>query len=63
MIPMNPNDFTDKSAMVPIKVVTMKTATSYNEPGLPTPPAGWGRKLSLSEEAMEKNYPDLYDVD
>lgn len=39
----NLNDPTDPQALGPsggMKVI--KTPTSYNEPGLPTPPAGWG---------------------
>lgn len=26
-----------------------KTATSYNEPGLPTPPAGYGRVIGFTD--------------
>lgn len=50
------NDFTDEAAMGPIKVVAPnKTATSYNEPGLPPPPAGWGKVLGVGEAQAEKD--------
>lgn len=44
----NKNDImTDASALGPSQnAPVLKTATSYNEPGLPKPPAGWGKKLS-----------------
>lgn len=45
----NKNDFTDAAAMGPYKVVPpTKTASSYNEPGLPTPPEGWGKSLGFT---------------
>ena len=62
----NPNDImTDEAALGPMgPMVTIKTADgTYNEPGLPTPPAGYGKKLTLSEEGMEPMYPDLNDND
>lgn len=55
---------TDANALGPSQMgIVLKSATTYNEPGLPKPPAGWGRQLSLSEEAMESKYPDLNDSD
>ena len=40
----NPNDPTDPSAMGPMgPMIVQKTSTSYNQPGLPKPPAGWGK--------------------
>lgn len=45
---LNPLDPSDQSAMEPYKVVPpSKTATSYNEPGLPPPPAGWGKVVTM----------------
>lgn len=45
-------DPTDAIAVGPSKMVApTKTATSYNEPGLPTPPAGWGRNIGTDSEA------------
>lgn len=41
----------------------IKSNTAYNELGLPTPPAGWGRQLPTDEESMEDLYPDLNDSD
>lgn len=51
---MIPTDPTDPAAMAPITLVPMKSTTSYNEPGLPTPPAGWGRKLGVTDESIEE---------
>lgn len=47
MIPKNPNDCTDDSAMVPVAaMIDKKSATGvYNESGLPKPPAGYGKQL------------------
>lgn len=43
----NPNDPTDPQALGPSGgMKTIKTTTSYNEPGLPTPPAGWGKSTT-----------------
>lgn len=51
----NPNDNTDASAMGPSGGMhVMKTATSYSEPGLPKPPAGWGRKLGVMDEDISE---------
>lgn len=57
----NKNDIlTDASAIgptSPLKVI--KSQTSYNEPGLPTPPEGWGRKLGIYDtESAEIAGPD-----
>lgn len=55
MYPRNPNDFTDDKAMASVTVVApAKTATSYNEPGLPSPPAGYGKQLGY----MPAHAPD-----
>ncbi len=61
----NPNDMTSDMALGPHKTMppTKTMEGTYNEPGLPKPPAGYGRVLSLSEEAMEDAYPDLNDND
>lgn len=62
----NPNDIlTDDAALGPVgPAVVQKTMEgTYNMPGLPNPPAGYGRVLSLDEEAMERLYPDLNDSD
>ncbi len=32
---------------LPVKVI--KSNTAYNEPGLPSPPAGWGKVASLTD--------------
>lgn len=32
---------------------TISTPTSYNKPGIPPPPAGWGRILPPSEAQSE----------
>lgn len=40
-------DPTDAAARVAVKITPpLKTPTSYNEPGLPTPPAGWGKQTA-----------------
>lgn len=40
---LNPNDFSDQSAMAEYTIApAISTATSYNKPGLPKPPGGWG---------------------
>ncbi len=62
----NPNDImTDDKALGPMgPMVVQKTMEgTYNEPGLPKPPAGYGKVLTLSEEGMESQYPDLWDRD
>jgi hypothetical protein len=43
----NENDLmTDAAALGPSQMgQTLKSVTSYNEPGLPAPPAGWNKKL------------------
>lgn len=52
----NLNDPTTPAALGPYVIVPpLKTATSYNEPGLPTPPAGWGKVLGYSEAQSEKD--------
>lgn len=52
----NPNDPTEGIALGPSVIVTPnKTATSYNEPGLPRPPAGWGKVLGYSEAQSERD--------
>lgn len=52
----NLNDPTDPSAMGPQGgYVQIKSQTSYNEPGLPPPPAGWGVQLGYSEAQMERD--------
>ena len=46
----NPNDNTDPEALGPSGGMhVIKTATQYNEPGLPTPPAGWGRVVGFTD--------------
>lgn len=42
--PSNPT-YMELSQIAPVH----KTATSYNEPGLKPPPAGWGRVLPLTD--------------
>jgi len=39
-------DTMDEYAGLPVHA--NKTATSYNQPGLPTPPAGWGRDAGIN---------------
>lgn len=52
----NENDPTDGEAVGPYKIVApIKTTTSYNEPGLPKSPAGWGKVLGYSEAQMERD--------
>lgn len=41
---LDPSD--DKALAECIQIPPIKTTTTYNEPGLPTPPAGWGKTLS-----------------
>ena len=37
----------------------LKTITTYTEPGLPKPPAGWNRKLGIYDtESAELSGPD-----
>lgn len=44
----NPNDPTDADALGPSGgMIVVKTPTEYKEPGLPTPPAGWGKDLGM----------------
>lgn len=46
MTDKNPLDPSDPIALGKcVEVPPIKTTTSYNEPGLPTPPAGWGKTL------------------
>lgn len=57
----NKNDITTDDAALgpsgPMKVI--KSQTAYNEPGLPTPPQGWGRKLGIQDtESSELLAPD-----
>lgn len=60
----NLNETTDQFIAGCVMTPPIKEATgAYREPGLPTPPAGWGKVLPTDEEAMESMYPDLYDVD
>lgn len=59
----NENEQTDQFIAGIEVAPVIKTADSYNNPGMPTPPAGWGRKLPTDEESMEKYYPDLCDND
>lgn len=62
----NPNDIlTDDAALGPMGPMVVQTTMegTYNMPGLPKPPAGYGRKLSIDEESMEPMYPDLNDAD
>lgn len=56
----NLNDFTDANAMGPSQMGKVnKTATTYNEPGLPKPPGGWGKKLGITDsERDERLAPD-----
>lgn len=43
---LNLNDPSDMSAMAPITVAPItKSATTYNQPGLPKPPSGWGKTV------------------
>lgn len=55
----NPNDImTDDVALGPGQIIPpTKTATSYSQPGLPKPPAGWNRVLGTSDESI-KEAPD-----
>jgi len=47
---LNPLDPSDQKAMEPYQILTpCKTTTSYNEPGLPKPPAGWGRVVGFTD--------------
>ena len=45
----NKNDImTDAAALGPSQTGrTLKSVTTYTEPGLPPPPAGWNRKLGI----------------
>lgn len=56
----NKNDIlTDASAMGPTSALkVIKSQTAYNEPGLPTPPKGWGRKLSITDSERGELAPD-----
>lgn len=61
----NPNDPTDPQALGPSGgIKTIKTPTSYNEPGLPTPPAGWGKvvgfKDTVDNDDEGPHSPDQY---
>lgn len=43
-MPLNPLD--PSTEVMPHQVVpAFSTTTSYNRPGLPTPPAGWGKDV------------------
>lgn len=46
----NENDITTADAYLgPTQMGKVnKTATTYNEPGLPKPPGGWGKKLGFT---------------
>ena len=47
---LNLNDPSDMKAMEPYVLGTVtKTATSYNQPGLPKPPAGWGKVIGFTD--------------
>ena len=47
-MPLNPLD--PSTEVMPHAVAPVyKTATSYNEPGLPTPPAGYGRVIGFTD--------------
>lgn len=48
----NKNDImTDDAALGPSQMgVALKSATTYNQPGLPKPPGGWGKKLGFGDE-------------
>lgn len=49
-------DPSDPAAFEPIsKQVVIKSTTAYNEPGLPKPPAGWGKVLGYGEAQMERD--------
>ena len=57
----NQNDIlTDASALGPTQMGRkLKTITTYTEPGLPKPPAGWNRKLGIYDtESAELAGPD-----
>lgn len=57
----NENDITTADEYLgPTKMGKVnKTATTYNEPGLPKPPAGWGKQLGISDsERSERLAPD-----
>ena len=44
---LNPLDPSDQSAMEPyVMAPVYKSATSYNNPGMPKPPGGWAVKGS-----------------
>ena len=46
----NPNDPSDAQALGPSGGMTvLKTATEYKEPGLPKPPAGWGKVVGFTD--------------
>lgn len=43
----NQNDNTDPEALGPSGGMhVLKTTSEYKEPGLPTPPAGWGKSTT-----------------
>ena len=46
----NPNDvMTDDVALGPSQMgQKLKSMTTYSEPGLPSPPAGWNRNLGIN---------------
>lgn len=49
----NPNDNSDPIALGPSGGMhVIKTSTEYNEPGLPKPPAGWGKTLGVMDESI-----------
>lgn len=44
----NPNDPTDDAAMGPSgPIVVLQSQTEYHRPGLPKPPAGWGKVIGF----------------
>lgn len=52
----SPIDPTDDAAIGPSQTIApTKTATSYSEPGLPSPPAGWGKVIGYDEVQMERD--------
>lgn len=46
----NPLEVSDDRALAQcIQTPPIKTTTSYNEPGLPKPPAGWGKVVGFKD--------------
>lgn len=44
----NPNDNSDAIALGPTGgMIVESTPTAYNKPGIPAPPAGWGKVVTM----------------